>query len=79
MILFINHAYKMRRKFLTYLCFVIMVLVSIPVFAKKKGPPPPQNQPPPVGLPIDASLYVLLVVGVVYGVYAIRKKFTIDD
>ena len=56
-----------------------MLLVSVPVFAKKKGPPPPQNQPPPVGLPIDGSLYVLLVVGVVYGVYAIRKKFTIDD
>jgi hypothetical protein len=51
-----------------------MVLASVPVFAKKKGPPPPQNQPPPVGLPIDGSLYVLLVVGVVYGVYAISKR-----
>jgi hypothetical protein len=70
----IDHTKKMRSKFLTYLCFVIMVLASVPVFAKKKGPPPPQNQPPPVGLPIDGSLYVLLVVGVVYGVYAISKR-----
>jgi hypothetical protein len=56
-----------------------MLLACVPVFAKKKGPPPPQNQPPPPGLPIDGGLSYLLIAGAVYGVYAIRKKFTLDD
>jgi hypothetical protein len=63
----------MRSKILTYLCCAVMLLSSVSVFAEK-DPPPPENQPPPVGLPIDGSLYVLLVVGVVYGVYAISKR-----
>jgi hypothetical protein len=64
----------MRRKILTYLCYVLMLFVVDSVFAKKKGPPPPQNQPPPVGLPIDGGLSYLLIAGVAYGVYAIRKR-----
>lgn len=55
-----------------------MLLSSLSVFAKKE-PPPPQNQPPPPGLPIDGGLSFLLIAGVAYGVYAIRKKFTIND
>ena len=51
-----------------------MLFVVDSVFAKKKGPPPPQNQPPPVGLPIDGGLSYLLIAGVAYGVYAIRKR-----
>jgi len=69
----------MRRKILTYLCCAVMLLSSTSVFAKKKGPPPPENQPPPPGLPIDGGFSYLLIIGSVYGIYAIRKKFKIDD
>lgn len=55
-----------------------MMLSSVSVFAEK-DPPPPQNQPPGPGLPIDGGLSYLFIVGVVYGVYAIRKKLIIED
>lgn len=64
----------MRRKILTYLCCAVMLLSSVSVFSKRKGPPPPENQPPPPGLPIDGGLSYLLIAGVAYGVYAIRKR-----
>ncbi|MDO9594607.1 MAG: hypothetical protein Q7J19_06410 [Lutibacter sp.] len=69
----------MRRRILTYCFYVVMLLASVPVFAKKKGPPPPQNQPPPPGLPIDGGISYLFIAGAAYGIYAIRKKFTLDD
>jgi hypothetical protein len=46
-----------------------MMLLSFSVFSQ--GPPPP---PPPPGLPITGGLSYLLIVGVAYGVYAIRKR-----
>lgn len=67
----------MRRKILIYVCFVVMFLTGVSVFAYKP-PEPPQNLPPP-GLPIDSGLSYLLIAGAVYGVYTIRKKFTLDD
>ncbi len=74
-----NHTKKMRRKILTYLFFVTMFLTSVSVFAEKP-PEPPQNLPPlGPGLPIDGGLSLLLIAGAVYGVYAIRKKLTIND
>jgi hypothetical protein len=63
----------MRSKILTYLCCAVMLLSSVSVFAEK-DPPPPENQPPPVGLPIDGGFSYLLIVGAVYGIYAIRKR-----
>lgn len=68
----------MRRKILTYLCCMLMLFMGVSVFAEM-GPPPPQNQPPPQGLPIDGGLSYLFIAGAAYGIYAIRKKFTIDD
>ena len=68
----------MRSKILTYLCCVVMMLSSVSVFAEK-DPPPPENQPPPPGLPIDGGLSYLLITGLAYGIYVIRKKLAIDD
>ena len=69
----------MRRKILTYLCYVIMSLSSVSVFAERP-PEPPQNNPPiGPGLPIDGGLSFLLIAGAFLGVYATRKKFTNDD
>ena len=36
------------------------------------GPPPPAQRTP-VDLPIDGSVYLLLIAGLVYGVYLILK------
>ncbi len=64
----------MRRKILIYVCFVVMFLTSVSVFAYKP-PEPPQNAPPiGPGLPIDGGLSYLLIVGAAYGVYTIRKR-----
>lgn len=40
--------------------------------AQGSGPPVPQPVPP-VGLPIDNGVVVLLVLGLFYGIYKIRK------
>lgn len=74
----------MRRKILTYVCCVAMLFAGVSVFAKKTGPPAPPNNknndiPSGPGLPIDGGLSALLIAGVAYGVYAIRKKFTNED
>ncbi|MEZ4857391.1 MAG: hypothetical protein R2781_01110 [Flavobacteriaceae bacterium] len=36
------------------------------------GPPPPAQRTPPE-LPIDGSLYLLLALGILYGIYALLK------
>ncbi|HPW97264.1 MAG TPA: hypothetical protein PK218_01740 [Flavobacterium sp.] len=41
------------------------------------NPPPPSTPPPPPGLPIDGSLYVLLVISVVFGIYKVYKHHNI--
>ena len=39
------------------------------------NPPPPNGKkpPPPPGLPIDDSLFLLLIIAVLFGVYTIYK------
>lgn len=58
------------------LCFSFMLIVTM-AYAKKKGPPEPElanAPPPPPGLPIDGGLSLLLVSGVAYGIYALKRK-----
>ena len=63
------------------------MLISVVAYSKKQHPPkPPKNGhrengtnntndvPPPFGLPIDGGLSLLLVSGVAYGVYELRRK-----
>ncbi|MGV9002644.1 PID-CTERM protein-sorting domain-containing protein [Flavobacterium sp.] len=40
-------------------------------------PPPPSTPPPPPGLPIDGSLYVLLVISLIFGIYKVYKYHSI--
>jgi hypothetical protein len=42
------------------------------------GPPPPAQRTPPE-LPIDSSVYLLLIAGIIYGVYLITKKKKAND
>jgi hypothetical protein len=41
------------------------------------GPPPP-TPPPPPELPIDNGLTLLLIAGLIYGVYIMWKKFGLN-
>jgi hypothetical protein len=55
---------------------VLIIAVALPnglVFGAT-DPPPPSTPPPPPGLPIDVSLYVLLVISILFGIYKINKN-----
>ncbi len=56
------------KKNKTLLILVLFFVVSIKGMAQFVTPPPPQPPPPP-GLPVDNGVVVLLVLGVIYGVY----------
>ena len=55
---------------------VCLVLFFTPVLAFAQEPPPPnpeQSRGPEFGLPIDANIYILILAGIVIGVYALLK------
>ncbi|WP_372766293.1 PID-CTERM protein-sorting domain-containing protein [Lutibacter sp.] len=61
--------------FLLSFCFMLISVVAY----SKKPPYPPKNAaagppPPPPGLPIDGGLSLLLVSGVAYGIYELKRK-----
>ncbi|MEM0517476.1 MULTISPECIES: PID-CTERM protein-sorting domain-containing protein [Aequorivita] len=51
----------------------IYLLMFLVVQAREDVPPP--NDPPPPGpqLPIDDSLWILIVAGLIYGIYIVYK------
>ena len=40
----------------------------------KANEPPPPGGTPPVGLPIDGGIAYLLLSGIAFGIYTIKKK-----
>jgi hypothetical protein len=73
----------MNRKKVTVLMLCIgFMLISLGVYAEIEPPTPGQRSNastsaltfPPPGLPIDGGLSLLLASGVVYGIYALKKK-----
>jgi len=62
----------MRSKFNCYLLSFCLMFICSSVFAQRTPPPP--GPPPNPGLPIDGGLSYLLIAGVLYGAYEIRKK-----
>lgn len=67
---------RMKSKFNKYLLSFCLILICTTVSAQKKSPPAPapkQNDGQP-GLPIDGGLSFLLISGVAYGIYELRKK-----
>lgn len=76
-----KHHKNNEKKIVTYCCCVIMLFADASVLAQKTPSPPEPKPagPAPPGLPIDGGLSYLFIVGAAYGVYAIRKKITIDD
>lgn len=50
------------------------MLICATVFAQKEIPVPGTNDTPPPGLPIDGGLSYLLIAGIAYGVYELKRK-----
>ena len=57
------------------LCFSFM-LIGVAAYSEPKPPKPELSNapPPPPGLPIDGGLSLLLVSGVAYGIYTLKRK-----
>ncbi|WP_310556101.1 PID-CTERM protein-sorting domain-containing protein [Flavobacterium sp.] len=51
---------------------LLALLPALMTYAAPGGPPPP-TPPPPPGLPVDGFVVVLLIVGLIYGFYSIKK------
>lgn len=57
------------------LCFSFMLIGTV-AYAEM-APPKPElanAPPPPPGMPIDGGLSLLLASGVIYGIYALKRK-----
>lgn len=65
-----------RRKITYYLCIVMLVInLTLNAQEKRKNPPNPHKPPPPhPELPIDGGLSYVLITGIVYGIYELRRK-----
>lgn len=68
----------MKPKFKkTILSFILVMSCFFGAFAQKGEVPVPgtEDEPPsPVGLPIDGGLSYLLVAGIAYGVFELKRK-----
>ncbi len=65
----------MKSRFSKYLLSFCLVLICSSVFAQKEIPVPGTNTDPPPGfLPIDGGLFYLLIVGIAYGVFELKRK-----
>jgi len=62
----------MKTKFNKYLLSFSSLLICATMLAQK--PPEPTGPPPGPGLPIDGGLFVLLISGVAYGIYELKRK-----
>ncbi|WP_347373585.1 hypothetical protein [Aequorivita sp. Q41] len=51
-----------------------IIVVVVQATSDNSGPPPPPDQNRPPLVPIDDNLWVILVIGLVFGVYIAYKK-----
>ncbi|MFK5958341.1 MAG: hypothetical protein QM495_05635 [Lutibacter sp.] len=57
------------------LSFLLIMSCFIGASAQKRDVPVPgTNGPPPPGFPIDGGLSYLLIAGIAYGVYELKRK-----
>lgn len=61
----------MKKTINKLLLSIFFVLIGFSAYSKDPVPPGP---PPPVGVPIDGGLSLLIISGVAYGVYELRRK-----
>lgn len=72
----------MRPQIVTILTFLLFLMNSITLLGQSStassGPPPPPQRTPPE-LPIDSSIYLLVIAGIIYGVYVVLQKKKATD
>ena len=69
----------MLTKIIKILILVLVITNSTAILAQERtGPPPPTNTRGPE-LPIDDNIIILIVLGILYGVYITYKKHQIKD
>ena len=70
----------MLTKIIKILILVLVITNSTVMLAQERtGPPPPANQTRGGELPIDNNVIILIVLGILYGVYITYKKHQIKD
>lgn len=70
----INLNPKMKSRFNKYLLSFCLMLICTTAIGQKAPPSPKENGPGHPGLPIDGGLSALLVSGIAYGIYELRRK-----
>ncbi|MRX41754.1 hypothetical protein GJU43_20930 [Flavobacterium sp. LC2016-23] len=53
---------------------ICLTFLLTSVFSYAQGPPPPGLPDQPVVVPVNQMLPVLLVAGIVFGIYVVNKK-----
>ena len=65
----------MKSRFNKYALSFCLILACSAIFAQKRGDVPVPGTPvEPPGLPIDGGISLLLISGVAFGIYELRKK-----
>jgi ABC-type amino acid transport system permease subunit len=67
----------MRPQIVTILVVILFMFNAITAYGQdlSSGPPAPNRTPPPPELPLDTSIFVLIALGLIYGIYISYKKF----
>ncbi len=62
-------------KAIVYRFFVLIITLFgvTDAFAVPSPPAPGDKIPPPPGLPIDENIYILLIMGILFGIYIIFR------
>jgi len=73
----------MRPQIVTILTFVLVFIINTPLLGMTAlsgpgtGPPPPNRMPDPppeLSIPVDDNLYILIAMGLLYGIYVYYKR-----
>lgn len=65
----------MRPQIVKKISFLFVhFFMSVSVLAQQQPPPPENMGTPPHGLPIDSSIFILIVLGLLLGTYFLLKK-----
>ena len=71
----------MRPQIVKILTFLLFIVNSTYMLGQShngsSGPPPPSNTRGP-NLPIDENIYILIDIGLIFGVYVMYKKTKIN-